>query len=62
LEYFRVYNRYGQLLFETRQAGKGWDGRFNGTLQPSSAFVYQCQAIDFEGKRLYRKGTFVLIR
>lgn len=62
LNFFRIYNRYGQLVFETKQIGKGWDGRINGLLQASSSFVYQCQAVDFEGNTVTAKGSFVLIR
>jgi gliding motility-associated-like protein len=61
-EFFRVYNRYGQLVFETRTPGKGWDGNFNGIQQPGGAFVYQCKAVDYLGNTLFKKGSFVLIR
>ncbi|MEI9807624.1 MAG: gliding motility-associated C-terminal domain-containing protein [Bacteroidota bacterium] len=30
LNYFRVFNRWGQLLFTTNTLNKGWDGRFTG--------------------------------
>jgi hypothetical protein len=30
LDYFRVYNRYGQLVFNTSETGKGWDGKIDG--------------------------------
>jgi hypothetical protein len=33
LKYFRVYNRWGQLMFETHTLGQGWDGTFNGQPQ-----------------------------
>lgn len=62
LNFFRIYNRYGQLVFETRTPGKGWDGRLNGEPQGSGAYVYQCNATDFEGKTVVVKGSFVLIR
>lgn len=62
LNYFRVYNRYGQLIYETSEMGKGWDGRINGQLQNSSSFVYDVQAIDFNGKIVKASGTFTLIR
>jgi len=62
LDYFRIYNRYGQLVYETRQQNVGWDGRIKGNPQAGNAFVYQCQALDFEGKTVSQKGTFVLIR
>jgi gliding motility-associated-like protein len=62
LIYFRIYNRYGQLLFETRQVGRGWDGKVKGILQNNSAFVFDCQAEDYTGSIVHRTGTFVLVR
>jgi gliding motility-associated-like protein len=62
LRFFRVYNRYGQLIFETKQVGRGWDGRVNGQLQATSSFVYDCEAVDYLDKPARQKGTFTLIR
>lgn len=62
LDYFRIYNRLGQLVFETRFAGRGWDGTINGKLQAGNSFVYDCQAKDYTGKLLKQSGSFVLIR
>ena len=62
LDYFRIFNRYGQLIFETKTPGRGWDGRINGELQGTAAFVYDCQAVDYLGKTVKAKGTFTLIR
>jgi gliding motility-associated-like protein len=60
--YFRVYNRWGQLLFGTSEANKGWDGTYNGKKQESGTYVYSIQAIDYNNKSYFKKGTFVLIR
>ncbi|MEP6684576.1 MAG: PKD domain-containing protein [Parafilimonas sp.] len=60
--YFRVYNRWGQLLFSTSEANKGWDGTYNGNRQASGTYIYSVQAIDYTGKPYFKKGTFVLIR
>lgn len=62
LRYFRVYNRWGQLLFETSTANKGWDGRLGGVPQPSGAVVWIAEAIGSDGRTYNRKGTTVLIR
>jgi gliding motility-associated-like protein len=62
LTFFRVYNRWGQLIFNTSQAGKGWDGTVNGALQATDNFVYMVQAVDYTGKTIFKKGDFVLIR
>lgn len=62
LHYFRIYNRWGQLLFTTTELGKGWDGIYNGAAQPANSYVYATEGVDYTGKTVFRKGTFVLIR
>jgi gliding motility-associated-like protein len=62
LQFFRVYNRWGQLLFETRTKFTGWDGRLNGNLQPSGVVVWVAQGLGVDGKVYTRTGTSALIR
>jgi gliding motility-associated-like protein len=62
LDYFNIYNRWGQMLFTTAEIGKGWDGRVNGTFQNSGTYIYTVQGIDYLGKVITKKGTVVLIR
>jgi gliding motility-associated-like protein len=62
LEYFRVYNRWGQMVFQTTESGKGWDGTINGKLQDGGTFVWMVQGKDYTGKTVAKKGTAVLIR
>jgi len=62
LEYFRVYNRWGQLVFQTTDANKGWDGTINGKLQDGGTFVWMVQGKDYTGKTVTKKGTAILIR
>jgi gliding motility-associated-like protein len=60
---FRVYNRYGQLVFETRDWLKKWDGTINGKPQDTGTYVWTLQYIDGDtGKKYFLKGTSVLIR
>ncbi|HTB25435.1 MAG TPA: T9SS type B sorting domain-containing protein, partial [Puia sp.] len=62
LNYFRVFNRNGQLVFQTSQAGQGWDGRINGDPADMNTYVWEVKGIDYTGKTIFRKGTAVLIR
>ena len=62
LNFFSIYNRWGQLVFTTSEVNKGWDGNFGGTAQPSGTYVYQAQGVDYLGNSVFRKGTVVLIR
>ena len=59
---FRIYNRWGQLILETTDIDKGWDGTYQGQPQTSGVFVWMC-AYQFDGELPQaRQGTFVLIR
>ncbi|HEY1038216.1 MAG TPA: PKD domain-containing protein, partial [Bacteroidia bacterium] len=63
LIYFRVYNRWGQLLFESTDLKTGWDGYYKGVLQNMETYVYQVEAetfTDTEPQKL--DGYFKLIR
>ena len=62
LDYFRIYNRWGQVMYSTTREGQGWNGLFEGAKQPSGTFVYMAQALDYTGKKVFVKGTVVLIR
>jgi len=41
LKYFRVYNRYGQLVFATSDAGMGWDGTIGGQAAAMGTYVWR---------------------
>jgi gliding motility-associated-like protein len=62
LDYFRIYNRWGQLVFATSQNEKGWDGTVSGHKEDTGTFVYMIQGKDYLGKVHVKKGTFVLVR
>jgi len=62
LQYFRVYSRWGQLVYSTTQIGQGWDGRQNGQPLPPGAYVWVVQGITYANKVVFHKGTMVLVR
>lgn len=62
IEYFHVYNRWGQLVFSTAQNKQGWDGTIKGKLQQMGIYVWAIKAIDYNGKPYFEKGTATLIR
>ena len=61
-KYFRIYNRWGQLVFATNQPGKGWDGTLNGREQPLGVYVWVAEAVTYTGVNIKDKGTVALIR
>lgn len=62
LNYFKIFNRWGQLIYETNEFEKGWNGTFNNIQQGSGTYIFVAQGVDFTGKVIYKKGTTVLIR
>ena len=62
LDYFTVYNRWGQVVFSTKDQGKGWDGTLKGMPQSTGTFVWTLRAIDYVGKVYQLKGTSTIIR
>jgi gliding motility-associated-like protein len=62
IEYFRVFNRWGQLVFSTSVNGQGWDGSIGGKPQSTNTFVWIVRGIDYLNKPFFRKGTVTLIR
>lgn len=61
LQYFIVYDRYGQKIFETNNITRGWDGRMNGQPASAGAYVYVIKASGINGE-LILKGSIMLLR
>jgi gliding motility-associated-like protein len=61
-EYFNIYNRWGQLIFNSGRESNGWDGTINGQLQQPGVFVWMVKGIDYTGTSYFKKGTVTVIR
>jgi gliding motility-associated-like protein len=62
LKFFRVYNRWGQLMFQSSDSRQGWDGMYNFKPQPLETYTWIAEGIDGNGITIFRKGQTVLIR
>ena len=62
LKFFRVYNRWGQLMFQTSDSKQGWDGMYNSKPQPIETYTWIAEGIDGNGTTIFRKGQTALIR
>ena len=59
---FKIYNRFGRLVFETKDWTKKWDGTISGLPQPAGTYVWILNYTDEDNKKVSLKGTSVLIR
>jgi gliding motility-associated-like protein len=60
---FKIFNRWGQMVFQTNDWHKGWDGKIKDKLQPSGVYVWFLRYTDVDTKEERTlKGTVTLIR
>jgi gliding motility-associated-like protein len=63
LNYFRIYNRWGELVFESNDLKVGWDGTYKGTPQNIETYVYQASAETYiSSEPITKKGYIKLLR
>lgn len=62
LKFFRIFDRWGKLVYESSQALPGWNGVYHGKPQPMDTYTWTLQAIDVNGKVITKAGNCVLIR
>ena len=60
--YFKLYNRYGELVFSTTEVGKGWNGVYKGKPQGNESYVWHVSGVDYLGREFFKKGQATLIR
>jgi gliding motility-associated-like protein len=59
---FRVFNRVGELVFETRDWNKRWDGRYKGQPADMGTYVWILTYTHIDtGKRVQQKGSSILL-
>ncbi|HEY4205448.1 MAG TPA: PKD domain-containing protein [Puia sp.] len=59
---FRIYNRWGQMVFQSLNPDIGWDGTYRGALQPMDVYAYTLEAEFSDGTHVTRKGDITLVR
>lgn len=62
LRTFQIYNRWGELVFETSDIEQGWDGYYKGILQNNDIYVYKVRATNWSDKELSKEGHINLMR
>ena len=62
LTFFRIFNRWGQLMFQTNVIGLGWDGNYNGKPQISDVYTWTVEAVGYDGKIYQQAGNSLLLR
>jgi gliding motility-associated-like protein len=59
---FRIFDRYGKLMFETTDQEEGWDGTYNGGLLNPSAFLWTLEYTLINGESNTKSGSITLLK
>jgi len=59
---FKVYNRWGQLVYMTTELNEGWNGMLNGKKQSIGTFAWVLQYTTHQGNLVSKKGTTILLK
>lgn len=57
-----IFNRWGELIFESKDINIGWDGYFNGKLCQQDAYVWKANISFFDGRKYNKTGSVTLLR
>lgn len=61
IQYFEIYNRWGQLIWSTKDSNSCWDGTYKGIKQPQGLYPYRIKASGSCGN-IQKNGWVILIR
>jgi gliding motility-associated-like protein len=60
--FLRVFNRWGEMIYNSPDPNHGWNGTIRGVTQPTGVYIWTAEGIDYTGKIVTRQGTTTLIR
>ena len=62
LRSFKIFSRSGNLVFESRDVSRGWDGRYNGNLLPIDIYYWTAVYVDRNNVTNSKTGTVLLLK
>lgn len=58
----KIYNRWGELVYQTSDVDQGWNGTVNGKQAPLGTYIYYAELVDDMGINFVKSGEIILIR
>ena len=59
---FKIFNRYGELVFETNNPEETWDGKFKGIDQPMEVYTWYIKVIFVDQEVMEQSGNVTILR
>ena len=60
--FIKIYNKFGQMVFQSTSADTPWDGAMNGNIQPFGVYVWVAEGEDINNKLVTKTGSVMLLR
>jgi gliding motility-associated-like protein len=60
--WLRIYNRWGEKIYENNSCSEGWNGTFNGEACQEGIYIYKCDVKGTDGQKYILKGDVTLLR
>jgi gliding motility-associated-like protein len=60
--FFRIFNRFGKIIFQTNRLTDSWDGKYNGIDQEMDAYTYLIDYVTYKDEHITKTGSFILLR
>jgi gliding motility-associated-like protein len=57
-----IYNRWGEVVFESRDFNMGWDGKVDGEYVLDNVYLYDISATGLSGNTFHYTGTITIVR
>ena len=62
LDYFRIFDRWGKLVYDNKNISDGWDGKMNGKDADVGTYVYLVKGVCSSGNAVEKSGNVTLVR
>ncbi len=59
---WRIYDRWGRIVFTAINQSQGWDGRYNGVLEPLDVYTYTLDVVLSNGIKVKKTGDITLLK
>ena len=60
--FLKIFNRWGNMVFQTTNLNQGWDGNMNGIPQEMDAYTYFISYVTYKDEAISKTGSFILLR
>ena len=60
--FIKIFNRWGNIVFQTTNLNQGWDGNVNGNPQEMDAYTYFISYVTYKDEPVSKTGSFILLR